>query len=236
MRIYFTLIVAIWILSSCSKNKELNTLQIELDAFDTVVINNSFNVFLQEDSIYQIEIIGQKDFVEKTDYFIKNGTLTIDNSKKFKWTQPKANKVELIIHAPIFSEVHVNETCDLRTKGPITSENFGLVMAGKMNQANLELNCHTFYYWDHFPCGGKVTLYGNAEVLKLWNYGLMSIDAKDLKANYGIVDNSSKGSCDINIKQNLEYSIYGLGDINLFGNPTNITNKGETNSGRLKIQ
>jgi hypothetical protein len=236
MRILFLIFISFLLFVSCGKQDELSTNIIQVDPFDTVIINSTFNVFLQEDSIYQLEITGIADFVNKTTYSISNGTLTIDNNKRFKWTQPTSNKVELIIHAPVFSEVHVNETCDVRTKGPITSENFGLVMAGKVNQANLELNCHTFYYWNHFPCGGKITLYGNAEVLKLWNYGLMSIDAIDLNANYGIVDNSSKGNCDINIKKNLEYSIMGIGNINLYGNPENIVNKGETNSGRLIIQ
>ena len=79
--------------------------------------------------------------------------------------------------------------CDIKTSNPITSNEFGLVLMGKVNHANLELDCNNFYYWNNFPCGGNLTLYGKTNILDLWNFAIMSIDAKNLIAQNAKIEN-----------------------------------------------
>ena len=116
---------------------------------------------------------------------------------------------------------------------PITSTEFGLVLTGKSNQANLELNGNIFYYWNNFPTGGKLTLSGKTEILKIWNFDLMSVDAKNLTSKYAIVENSSKGDCAVTVLNKLEYKISGEGNIQLYGEPSEIIETGLFSTGRL---
>ncbi len=103
----------------------------------------------------------------------------------------------------------------------------------KANQANLELACNSFYYWNNFPTGGKLTLTGAVDILTLWNTAIMSVDAKELTARSALVDNSSKENCEITVLEKLEYSISGVGDIHLYGSPREIIENEISSSGRL---
>jgi len=90
-----------------------------------------------------------------------------------------------------------------------------------------------FYYWNDFPCGGLLTLSGKAESLKLWNYAILSVDAKYLTAKTAIVENNSQGDCTVNVGEKLNYSITNKGNINLYGSPTEIIEGVLNSSGQL---
>ncbi len=50
----------------------------------------------------------------------------------------------------------------------------------------------------------------------------MSVNAGSLIANNAIIDDDSKGDCDLFVTDKLEYSISGTGNIYLKGNPKEI--------------
>ena len=70
---------------------------------------------------------------------------------------------------------------------------------------------------------------GKTEELKIWNTAIMSVDAKNLVTEYALVENDSKGVCEVNVTNRLDYKIKGKGDIHLYGNPPEI-NEGEVSS------
>ena len=106
-------------------------------------------------------------------------------------------------------------------------------MASKLNEAVLQLNCTTFYYWNNHPCGGKLTLSGTVQNLRIWNFALMSVEAKDLTAYDALVENSSQGDCEVTVTGKLEYSIKNSGNIYLHGHPPQIVLKEKTSTGEL---
>ncbi len=223
------------VLISCKKNNPETTISSELDAFSEIELNNNFDVYLIEDSVFFIEIKGYLKTISKVTYSIESGVLKIDNEMKYKFTRPKTNKVSLYIHSKPLSKVTANETCYIRTITPITSTKFGLIFKSKSNFAELELNGENFYYWNNYPCGGKLTLSGSIEELSLWNTALMSVDAKNLLTQYALVENSAKGICEVNVSNKLEYSISGDGNIELYGNPPTQNLIAKTGNGKLII-
>ncbi len=205
----------------------------ELEPFNHVEINSSFDIFLYEGDTYSIEIIGNEEIIEHVSFNVINNVLKIDDNRKIKWTTPKKNKIEIYINSEPLTEVKINEACNTQTINPITSEEFGLILCGKVNIANLELNCNTFYFWNNFPCGGKLTLSGETEKLRIWNDALFVVDSKELLVNHALIENRSKGDCDVTVLNELEYSIQGSGNIHLYGSPTNIIEGEITSSGKL---
>ena len=204
-----------------------------MQPFDHVELNHSFRVYLREDSIHSVEIVGIAKAVEEVTYEVSDGILTLDNEQSSKWTNPGNNVIELYITAPALRRVVANVANDIHTLTPITSWEFVLIMKGKVNEANLELACNSFAYWNAFPCGGKVTLTGRTDVLILFNFALMSIDAKELTTRRAKVENSSKGDCAVRVTDKLEYSITGIGDIHLYGGPNEILPGEISSSGQL---
>lgn len=226
---FFFLIV----LASCNKEK-LDTKVFQLLPFVEVEINDTFEVELQEDSIFYIEVIGDEKLIDYVEYNVDNQKLILSNSKRFKWIQPTKNKTRIVIHSFPLSKVVASESCFITTNNPITSQEFGLVVGGKLNEAKLELNCDEFYFWNSFPCGGTLELSGTTREVKLWPVALFAVDAINLEASYGNIINKSKGNIAVRVNDKLDYSIQNEGNIYLSGNPAEI-NEVELSSSSGKL-
>jgi hypothetical protein len=103
----------------------------------------------------------------------------------------------------------------------------------KLSTIELELNCKRFLYWNNYQCGGKLTLTGRTENLLIYSFALMTVDARALEADYAWIENHSKGDSRVHVENTLEYSIHGVGNIYLYGNPPEIIAHEVTSSGQL---
>lgn len=225
-------IIALFLFFSCKKDDPQMHKMIELEAYHTLQLNDAFEVELLEQEDFGLEIWGRESFVEKTSFSIQDCTLSIQNTKKLKWTDPKGNKLKLLIKGKGLKAVYANESCIISSLNPITTREFGIILGSKANTADIWVDNQVIYYWNNFPCGGKLTIRGNTRDLKLWNHAIMTVDASALDAEYGFVENYSKGDCTVKLSEYLEYKIDGEGDILLIGDPT-LYNKGSASSGSL---
>lgn len=225
--------MSLLLILSCKKDDKADNIYYDLKPFSKIEINSTFDIFLKEDTLFSINIVGDKNIIESVTYFIDNDVLTIDNDRRFKWTTPKQNKIEIYISSMPLQRIYAHQTCFIKTLSPITSDEFGIVLSSKANEAELELNTKTVYYWNDFPCGGKLKLYGKTENLKIWNFAVMSVDAKDLFSNSAIVENNAKGDCIVNVTKRIEYSITGIGNIQLYGSPSEVVEKHVVSNGKL---
>lgn len=236
IKLRFTYVsVLLLLLFSCEKNNDMKIVTVEkyLPHFEEIVLHSVFIVYLEQDSVFSIKITGNEDFVENIDYYIEDKVLNITNEFKFKWLRPKDNKVSLYISSDSLKKITAGQTCYIETVNAIKSDEIGLIFTGKLNQAQLELDCNIFFYWNNFPCGGRLTLTGNSKYLRIWNCALMAVDASNLSTDNALVENSSQGVCKVRVNNTLEYSIYGEGDIYLYGTPNQIIEGEITSSGTL---
>lgn len=222
-------------LFACKKN---NTSSIEhyiTSDFDTLVLADVFNVELLQDSMNKIEIIGKENYLNNIRASVNQHTLTLSNENRMRWLYPQSNKIQIKVHFSHISRIVANETCYIESKSPVVGNEIGLILKSKLNQANLNVQCTTFYFWNNFPCGGSLQLKGQCQELKLWNYALMQVDATALLANIARVENDSKGDILLRCLDSLFYKISGEGNIELYGNPAHVYDLGSTGSGKLSI-
>jgi len=204
-------------------------------SFEILTLDDRFDVILTQDTIESILISGDPKMIRKVDWHIENKELHIESSFKNAWMKPGKNRITLHISVKNLKRINVNQTCDISCSNELTCPELGIITTGKMSVANLKLNCNSFYTWNNFPCGGKLTLSGSVNQLKLWNYALMQIDAIDLTSNEAYIENYSKGSIKTTITNALTYKINGEGDIYLQGNPPTIVKISEENTGKLVL-
>jgi len=219
--------------TSCKKNMTEMTIEKSLEEFDTLVLNSVFEVHLIQGTENKIKIEGAKKILENIDYTISNNTLTLVNNYNGNWVHPSKNKIKIFLTVNQISRINANETCNLVTDNTLTGDEIGLVLTSKLNEATLDLNCNTFYYWNNFPCGGRIKLSGTTNILKLWNVALMAIDASECYSNYAIIENASKGDIKVNCTQSLTYKLSGEGNLYLKGNPPEIIKIEESSTGKL---
>lgn len=234
--IFILLLITAFANHSCKKQLAKESFEKTLEEFDSLVLNSVFEVHLIQGSKNKIKIDGAKKIIEKLTISIENNTLTIENQFKGNWMHPSKNKVVVFITVNKLAKITANETCNILTDNTLIGDEIGLVLTSKLNQATLDLNCETFYYWNNFPCGGKITLTGNTNVLKIWNVALMAVDASALHTNTALIENASKGDCRIFSTQSLTYKLSGEGDLYLKGNPPEIIKLEESSSGTLILE
>ena len=228
-------LLTICLLLACKKNNTSTVEHFISSDFDTLVLADVFNVELLQDSLNKIEIIGKPNFVNNIRANVDQHTLTLSNENRMRWLYPQTNKILVKVHFSHISRIVANETCYIESKSPIVSNELGLILKSKLNQADLNVQCKTFYFWNNFPCGGSLKLTGECQELKLWNYALMQVDARALLANVGRIENDSKGKIQLRCLDSLFYKISGEGNIDLYGNPNNIYDLGSTGSGKLLL-
>lgn len=221
-------------LGACSKlDKKSVSIQKDVDGFHSIELNDVFDVTLVEDSVFYVEIIGVPKMVEGVEVVCTDSVLFLNRKNGNRWYRPATNEVKVIIHSKPLKLVVANQTCFIGTSRPITSDEFGLVFKGKSSLGDLELNCNSFYFWNNEPTGGLLTIRGKSNFFQIWNAAIMSVDAKDLETEYGLIENYSKGDCSIRATNTFEYAITGTGNIDLYGSPGLIVQKQLTGTGRL---
>ncbi len=227
-----TVLIVVAIASvSCKKGNSVVVSE-NVDGFHTVQLNYSFDVILVEDSIPFIVIKTTERFAPNVEFDVSDSVLTMGYAKKGRWLYPK-DRIIIEIHNPSIQKVVANETCNVSCKTPITTRQFGIVLKSKANEAMLDLNCESFYYWNHHPTGGMLTLRGNVDSLDIWNTAIMSVDAIDLQSSFAQVEQDSHGDISIHVSDELHYKISNKGNIHVYGNPGEVYHNGTASSGEV---
>lgn len=217
----------------CTKEKPTETVQISLSEFDTLTLNSVFDVYLIQGDSNFVTIEGNPKIIEKVRAEVLNNTLNFYNDFGGKWLYPSNNRIKLTITTNGLTRINAGETSNIQTLNTLTGNEIGIVMTSKLNQATLDVNCNSFYFWNNFPCGGKLTLRGSVHELKIWSVALMTVDAKDLTADIANLENKSKGDISATVTQFLHYRIGGSGNIHLWGNPTQVMDTGSDGEGKI---
>ena len=233
---FWITLIAFLPLLSCKKELSTTTLFRELSDFDTLTLNSVYEVELTQDTVNFIELTGATKIIEKIELANNNGTVSLTTNYNGNWMHPRNNKVKVRIHTNGIRLIRANETCNIQSTNTLTGNEIGLIMTSKLNEASLKLNCGTFYYWNNFPCGGKVELSGQVTSLKLWNVALMAVDAQALTCQTALVENGSKGDIKLTCLQQLTCALQGEGNIYLWGDPVDVTITEQSSTGKLLKQ
>lgn len=224
------LVLIFFIIFSCQKasdcfkssGKEI-TIEKTLNNFDSLYVNDVFEVELTQDTINSISITGNEAFVNSTTFKIENNTLILENNHKCKFMKPKTNSIFVNIHVKEISFISLGGSSKVFSKNELINDyEIGLVCKSKYNDANLIVNSKVFYFWNNHLNGGKIKVKGNVETLKLWNTSLASVDATELNTKNVLVENNSKGDCKVLVSNKLDCTITGTGNVYYFGAPKTI--------------
>jgi hypothetical protein len=226
---------------SCQKTKDCISsagkeivVEYDLEEFDTLIVNNVFFVSLVQDSLNTIKISGYEDFVNSTQFEIRDNCLILDNCHRCPFVKPDKNKVSVEIHTNKISRITLNEASEVKCLNTLMHENeIGLIVNSKYNEADLKLNVKTFYYWNTHLNGGKILVSGIGENIKLWNSSLGSVDARAFNCQRAFIWTNSKTDCFINASNSVEAEILNTGNIFYRGDPIVYLKYGENAEGRL---
>lgn len=222
---------------SCTDEPDADfvTREFTVTDFHTIEIDGVYEIELVQDTVCKVTMTASPRVFKKNTISVSDSVLTMHEKHGSHWLHPRESNSKVVIHVNHLKRLNVHEACSLRTNGPLgrPSEEIGMVVDyAKMMEADLELGCGTFYYWND-PNGAHIKLRGRANNLKLWNTGLAQVDATGLTANYVLADNGSQGEVKVRVMETLEYKLSSTGNICYSGSPLQINNQGITGTGKL---
>ncbi len=229
------LILLALLLSSCERfgKDDIAEKSDGLSAFNTLRVDGPVNVYLSMDTANSITIRGNPAIVDNIRYGIVDGVLTLRSEYPYKMFIPSSNKADIFLKITSLKRIEIAEASGIKSTGTITGDELGLVVMAKYADIDLNVNCHTFYYWDYSLSGGRISLAGETKELKIWNFSLMTVDASALESEKVICDNNGRSPCYVRAMIELDYNIRGQGNIYYYGDPSAI-NAGEiSSSGKL---
>jgi hypothetical protein len=148
-----------------------------------------------------------------------------------QFLHPREGNLQVYIHVDSLVLVNIYESCSIVTENTLTGDEIGIISKARMLEADIDVNCRVFYYWNN-PTGVKMKIRGQTQELKIWNAGLSTIDARDVQSPYVLASNGSQGHITVNPGQFLEYSLTNIGNIYYYGNPQ-LIHKTITGNGKL---
>lgn len=233
--VLITVITTMSFLSSCTKNGrgEIVAKTISTEGFHTLNIDGPFTVYLIQDAANYVTFDGEEKHIETCTALVNDSILSIDGSKRGEFLHPGEMDLRVFVHVDTnFQRINVNEDCKVYTQGALFGREIGVVTNTRAFEGRIELNCHTFYYWNN-PNGTHLELLGFVDELKIWNTGLGTIDAGYLTSDYVLIDNGSQNECKVRCMQTLEYSLTSTGNIIYYGNPPAIVPNVTSGTGAL---
>lgn len=220
--------------SSCNKDGagDIITRSVPTPEFRFIVIEGTFDVFLIQDTVCSVTFTGEKRIVDRCTAEMSGQTVVLRGSKRGEFLHPNEQTTAVYIHVDTLERINVHEDCAIRTQNALTGNEIGLVVGTRFLDADLELACNVFYYWNN-PDGTHLRLTGTTNQLKIWNAGLGSVDASNVTSAYVEVENGSQSDCKVRAIQKLEYSLTSIGNIIYFGNPPELVRKTVDGTGEL---
>jgi hypothetical protein len=225
-------VVMVSIISCTTEGEDIHLIH-ELPPFTAIEIDAVFEVEIVEDSIFQLEVTGRDDIAGKTTFRVENNTLYIGSRYKGQWLSPGTNRTKLVITANGLTRIFASETCHIKSRQTLHAYELELALGGKLNYANIDVDCHQLKYYNAGPTNGRVTLRGRAVHLQIYIGALMEVDARDLISDYATVATSSKLDVHVFVQRHLVYSIGNSGNILLWNEPEHITPDQITAGGKL---
>lgn len=212
--------------------RELQTLDFVVTPFDSIDIQDVFDIILVQDQTWQVEVLAERRMMESLDIHMEGRKLILDRKRKGDYRHPKSHHPQVHVHFDTLARINVFEACSIRSHHVIREGGLGIVDYSKMMECTLEIDMGTFYYWNS-PNGSRLTLSGKSKEVKLWNFGLSSINAADVESRYVLASNESQGDCRVRAVDLLEYSLKNTGDIIYYGDPAAIMRVETNGNGRL---
>ena len=233
---YSNIIIAILVIvlvSACKKEnrcdciKRTGTIISEtrsINGFDKFYVEDNINVFLTQDSAFEVKVQAGENIVPLIETVVTDGTLYIRNNNRCNWVRSYKEPFNVYIKMPVIKYITSDGTGNIKSLNAITTDVFDVQTK---NSGNIELIVNNPKVHSHMHGSGDLTMFGYTFEHNCDIGGTAFLNCKDLQTNITRVHTFTTGLCTVNAI-NLTCLIDYIGDIYCYGNPVTIqeTDKG----------
>ncbi len=235
--IYIITVIFVLFAASCSKHdcfKSSGSVQSEhryLDEFDTIYINDYFQVALKTDTINKVEVEAGSQLIKNIKTDVSNNTLTINDLNACKFIKGyKAKK--LTISTNDISKIIVNDGVELTSVDTLKFNRLLIRYFSDIGSCDLTVDCKRIII-DVWYASGEYKVRGKTNYLTLSMNSISSAYAYDIEADNVYATSNTLGDIHLGVKKYLYANIKNEGNIYYKGNPSSIKLVDSLGTGKL---
>jgi hypothetical protein len=203
-----------------------------LSGFTKLLIKDNVNVFITQDSVFEVTVEAGKNIAPLIITEIDGTTLVCRNTNRCNFTRSYKKPLNIYIHMPIIIDIDCRGTGNVKSLNTIETPAIHL---NTISSGNTELTLNTPQLTTSMHGSADLTLYGTALGHECYSGGSGFLIAAGLHTNYTYLHSTTLGLCYIYVANQLICRLDQKGDIFCYGNPKNV-NVTTYGSGRLYIQ
>jgi hypothetical protein len=186
-----------------------------LRGFNAISLAIDANVAYTQDSIYKVEITGQKNIVAVMDVKVENGELKIE-FKRNVWDH---NDLNIVVHSPHMNQLKITGDGNINVLNTINENNMDLVISGIGNISIATASIQSINI--NLSGSGDAKINGGTCKNAYFKIsGIGTIRSEFMTANYAEANISGVGDIYLNALETLRVNISGSGDVKYKGKPS----------------
>jgi RNase P/RNase MRP subunit p29 len=203
-----------------------------IKGFDRLLIEDNVNVFLKQDSIFEVKIEAGKNIVPLIKTELDGSTLVIRNKNRCNWTRSYNKPLNVYITMPRMIYIKSNGTGNLQGTNTFVCDkvDFEIANAGDMR---IDVKCNDLI--THIFGSGDLYVSGVATNHSCNIGGTSYLYAASLNTKYTWIHTFSSGPSEIYATDLLQCFIDRTGDVLCYGNPHTIE-KTISGNGKLVVE
>ena len=218
------LLLALWmplLFLSCDEvvkergNGKIESEKRVLEGFDEINLAGNYEVGLKYGGQEQVVIVTDENLLPYIESSVENGVLVIEDRDRIK----SDDGIKIFITYKEISRIRSAGASIVKSEDVITGDVFSLTVPGaglvdlKLDVQDLEVD---------LAGAGLVKLSGKTNRQQISLKGVGSLEAFDLESNDCEVSVSGVGGAEVNVKENLNAVVRGIGGIKYKGDPKSV--------------
>ncbi len=211
---------------------EITTQKREISGFDKIIVYENINVFISQDSIFEVIVEAGKNLRGLIITEVTDGTLEIKNKNRCNWARSYKEPINVYIKMPVIKYITSDGTGTIRSLNTITTGTFDV---RTKNSGNIELTVNNDMVISHMHGAGDITLHGYTAEHACDIGGTAFLKCQDLQTKYTSLHTFTTGLCYVKASEHLLCIIDKIGDVYCYGNPTTV-DKTRHGQGQLYLE
>ena len=221
---YFLLVFCILLVACQPENQEcfkslgeIQTQDIELDSFESIVLEDLTYLNLIQDTAYGATLEGGKNILPFIECEVRDNVLYITDLNKCDWLRSH-NPPIVNIKFPTLNKILIKECGIITCEDTLHLNNFLIENQSKLSDINISIDCNRLTVKTHAGTGDFI-FKGNCQYAKFYNIGNGHLDSKQLECNTAYIVHRSTGNITINVSNVLMVEDLQHGFLNYYGCP-----------------
>lgn len=189
--------------------------------FHSVSVNNNINLVIAYDSVCTLKVEGGKNWLDDILTEVNNQELILKNNNNFLWLKDPGKQITVYITVPFLSSIYYRGVGWIHTTDTLHADQLTVEALDGAGSINLVVNAKTVNL-KSLKGAIDIEAKGKTDYLYIFNDAVAPILCKDLVSRRVLVIARGTNDCYINVENDLEARISGVGNVFYRGNPDTI--------------